>query len=238
MHRPEIFAQPYVEAGNGFRMQAVTYWLKAIPARTMMGMRAGSVDVELPSLPKGASALGFHTRIDGYDMSCDSVSSVWLAQNPKALDDYLASLRKSLGKRGVKLDERTRQTILNGAVDIFVSHDGDKDFDRIDVKLHTSEDYQACLALLHKTPTGSREPLAFPPKIGQSRLDPSFMLGTQSWLDGHRLLIEYIAKDTGATDTVALDRDSFTASLERAFSAMATLSEKIVAAIGHALNIA
>jgi hypothetical protein len=238
MHRPEIFAPPYVEAGNGFRMQAVTYWLKDIPARTMMGMRAGSVEVDLPDVANGASAMGFHTRVEGYEMACDSVSSVWLAQNPKALADYLASLRKSLGKRGVKLDEPTRGTILTGTVDIFVSHHGTDESDRIDVKLQTIEHYQACLALLHTTPAENREPLAFPPRVGQSRLDPTFMLGTQSWLDGHRLLIEYIVKDTGVTETVALDRNGFTDCLERAFQAMATQSEKIVAAIGHALNTA
>jgi hypothetical protein len=220
MHRSEVFAAPYSAGDGGFRVQAVAHLVKALPARTMLGLRAGSVKVPLPALPVGVSSLGIHaTNDDGYTVACDNVSSLWLAEYPQAFDAYLDALCRALVRGNIRMDGDTRRLIRQGTVEMFVAHDGDTRFDRLTHGLKEDGDYRQCIDLLRQAPFDGRCPLAFAPG-GSPRGVPSFMLGTQSWLDGPRLLIEYKVEDTGKSEIIALDRRAFVERLEQAFHAM------------------
>ncbi|HEV7779287.1 MAG TPA: hypothetical protein VGO76_20625 [Luteibacter sp.] len=231
MHRPHVFASPYSAGDKGFRIQAVTHLLTAVPARGMLGMVAGSAKVNLPALPDGVSAFGIRAVTNGYTVSCDNVSSLWLTENAKAFQAYIDELRKTLARGNVRLDGYARSLILEGTVEIYVAHDGDTRFDLLDDLLMEEHDYRECLDLLRSAPFDARTPLAFAPEPGDSPYDaPGFMFGTQAWLDGRRLLIEYVVEDTGKTETVAIDRQAFAERLEQAFYAMLEPSGRLRAA--------
>jgi hypothetical protein len=238
MHRNDVFAAPYSIGGAGFRLQAVTRWLTEVPARTMLGLAAGSLKVALPTVPADASSFGIKAVSHGYAVACDNVSSLWLADHTQVLDAYIDVLRKTLSRSSVRLDDYARGLILHGTVEMYIAHDGDRRFDVLDDMLSEDDDYRQCLDLLRSAPFDARTALAFPPEPGSTYDEPYFMLGTQSWLDGERLLIEYDVEDTGKSETVALDRRAFAERLEQAYYAMLGPSDRLRAALpAHLLDI-
>ncbi len=43
---------PYSERGTGFAVQGVTHWLRVVPGRVLLGLKAGGLPVALPRTPR------------------------------------------------------------------------------------------------------------------------------------------------------------------------------------------
>jgi hypothetical protein len=63
--------------------------------------------------------------------------------------------------------------------------------------------------------------------------DPEFLAGEQAWIDGQRVLIEYIPDEGGRAETAALDRDALADAIEKAWYAMIDVSERIRTELGR-----
>lgn len=230
MSEQELFPAPYSERGNGFVMQGVTHWLRTAPGRVMFGLRAGGLPVALPERPAHVSHTGVEAKVDGHVTAIDDVSSVWLREHADVTDRYVAALRDVLAHPRLRLDGYATHAIFTGSVELFVG----PRMDRVDVYLDDEDgSYERALDLLRKAPVDARTAFAMPPEPGTAAFeDPSFLAGEQAWIDGHRVLIEYVPDEGGRAETVALDRAELADALERAWTAMLSVSTRIRAGLG------
>ncbi|MDR6936329.1 hypothetical protein [Luteibacter sp. 3190] len=230
MSEQELFPAPYSERGNGFVMQGVTHWLRTAPGRVMFGLRAGGLPVALPERPAHVSHAGVEAKVDGHVTAIDDVSSVWLRENTDVTDRYVAALRDVLTHPRLRLDGYATHAIFTGSVELFVG----PRMDRVDLYLDDEDgSYERALDLLRKAPVDARTAFAMPPEPGTAAFeDPSFLVGEQAWIDGHRVLIEYVPDEGGRAETVALDRAELADALERAWAAMLSVSTRIRAGLG------
>ncbi|TCV97171.1 hypothetical protein EC912_101166 [Luteibacter rhizovicinus] len=232
MATTDVYPLPYSERGDGFAIQAVTHWLRKVPGRRALGLLAGGLPVELPTRPAGLSHRGIEASTNGYVVASDDVSSAWLRENPRATDSYVAAVKPVLTNRLARLDGYARHLATSGDVEIFVG----PRMDRIDAFLGEPEEFRGAIDLLRDAPRDGRTALASAPEEGSSRYDePDFIFGTQSWIDGQRVLIEYASDETGRPETVALDRDRFADAMERAFNTMQDEADRLRAALAAVL---
>ncbi len=88
--------------------------------------------------------------------------------------------------------------------------------------------FPRAMELLRGAPRDTRTAFAMPLEPGMSNFeDPLFLAATEAWIDGQRVLIEYMPDEGGRVETVALDRDALAAAIERAWYAMMDVSERI-----------
>ncbi|MBB3227168.1 hypothetical protein FHW69_001769 [Luteibacter sp. Sphag1AF] len=226
----DVYPAPYSEQGTGFAVQAVTHWLRTVPARSAMGLLPGGRDVALPPVPAGLSHRGLEAVTNGYKINSVDVSAAWLAENRTISDRYVAALIAVLAHRSARPDGYSGMLAMQGAVEVFAG----PRMDRIDLFADEPDTFRALIDLLRHAPADIRTPVAHAPDAGASRYDhPDFILGTQAWIDGQRVLIEYVSQDTGRPETVALDRHAFADALDRAYYAMANESDRLRAALSH-----
>lgn len=227
----ELFPAPYAERAGGFAVQAVTHWLRTAPGRVAFGLRAGGLPVALPDRPSDVSHAGFEARGDGYVTAVDDVSSAWLQKHPDVTDRYVDALRAVLAHPRVRLDGAATQAIFTGSVELFAG----PRMDRVDLYLDDEDgSFERAVALLREAPADSRTPFAMPPEPGTGAFeDPAFLAGEQAWIDGARLLVEYTPDEGGRADTVALDRVALADALERAWTSMIDVSQRIRAGLAR-----
>jgi len=231
MSEQELFPAPYSERGDGFAVQAVTHWLRTAPGRVMFGLRAGGLPVALPERPDAVSHRGVEARVDGHITDIEDVSSVWLREHPEATDRYVDALRRVLKNKRTRLDGYATQAIFVGSVELYVG----SGMDSVDIALDDDDgSYARAIDLLRRAPRDGRTAFAMPPEPGTGSFeDPLFLAGDQAWIDGRRVLIEYMPDEGGRAETVALDREALADALERAWSAMCDVSERIHTAMGR-----
>jgi hypothetical protein len=225
MSEQELFPAPYSERGDGFAVQAVTHWLRTAPGRVMFGLRAGGLPVALPDRPATVSHAGVEARVGGHVTAIDDVSSVWLREHPEVTSRYVNSLRHVLKNKATRLDGYATQAIFNGSVELYAG----PRMDSIDFELDEDDgSYVRAMDLLRHAAHDGRTAFAMPPEPGTGSFeDPLFLAGDQAWIDGRRVLIEYVPDEGGRAETVALDREALADALERAWSAMCDVSERI-----------
>jgi len=225
MSLEELFPAPYSERGPGFAVQAVTHWLKVAPGRVMLGLKAGGLPVALPDRPATVSHRGLEAKADGHVTAIEDVSSVWLREHPDVTSRYVAALRDVLKNPRVRLDGYATHAIFTGSVELYAG----PRMDSIAFELDDEDgSYERVIELLRHAPRDSRTAFAMPPEPGRGSFeDPIFLAGEQAWIDGQRVLIEYIPDEGGRAETVALDRDALADAVERAWEAMMDASERI-----------
>ena len=221
----EVFPAPYSEQGRGFAVQAVTHWLRIAPGRVMFGLKAGGLPVALPDRPATVSHRGLEAKADGHVTAIEDVSSVWLREHPDATSRYVAALRDVLKNPRVRLDGHATHAIFTGSVELYAG----PGMDSIAFELDDEDgSYERVIELLRHAPRDSRTAFAMPPEPGSGSFeDPTFLAGDQAWIDGQRVLIEYLPDEGGRAETVALDRDALADAVERAWLAMMDVSERI-----------
>jgi hypothetical protein len=221
----ELFPAPYSEQGHGFAVQAVTHWLRVAPGRVMFGLKAGGLPVALPDRPATVSHRGLEAKADGHVTAVDDVSSVWLREHPDVTSRYIAALRNVLKHPRARLDGHATHAIFTGSVELYAG----ARMDSIAFELDDEDgSYERVIELLRHAPRDGRTAFAMPPEPGTGSFeDPAFLAGDQAWIDGQRLLIEYIPDEGGRAETVALNRDALADAVERAWVAMMDVSEKI-----------
>ena len=231
MSEQELYPLPYSERGDGFAVQAVTHWLRIAPGRVLMGLKAGGLPVALPDRPATVSHGGIVAKVDGHLTAVDDVSSVWLRDRPKVIDQYVAALRTVLKHPRLRLDGYATHIIFTGSVELFVG----SRMDRVDLELDDEDgSFARALELLREAPHDTRTAFAMPPEPGMGAYDePLYLAGEQAWIDGRRVLIEYSPDEGGRTETVALDRDPLANAIERAWYAMIAVSERIRSGLGQ-----
>ncbi|WP_426287288.1 hypothetical protein [Luteibacter sp. E-22] len=231
MSERDIYPVPYSERGTGFVVQGVTHWLRIVPGRVLLGLKAGGVPVALPERPASLTHPGIHAKANGYVTAIDDVSSQWLREHPDICDRYVASLRDVLKQPRVRLDGYATHAIFTGSVELFAG----PRLDRIDLGLDDEDgSFPRAMELLRDAPRDTRTAFAMPPEPGMSHFDdPLFLAGDQAWIDGQRVLIEYMPDEGGRVETVALDRDALAAAIERAWYAMLDVSERIRAGLSQ-----
>lgn len=231
MSEQELFPAPYSERGDGFAVQAVTYWLRTAPGRVMFGLKAGGLPVALPERSVGMSHPGMEAKVDGHVTTIDDVSSVWLREHPEVTDRYVAALRDVLKSPRLRMDGHATHAIFNGAVELFAG----PRMDRIDLELDDEDgSFPRAMELLRDAPRDTRTAFAMPPEPGAGSFeDPLFLAGMQAWIDGGRVLIEYEPDEGGRAETVALDRAALADAIERAWYAMIEVAERIRSGLGR-----
>jgi len=225
MSEQELFPAPYSERGNGFAVQAVTHWLRTAPGRVMLGLKAGGLPVALPDRPPTVSHRGVEAKADGHITAIDDVSSVWLCDHPEVAARYVIALRDVLKNPRVRLDGYATHAIFTGSVELYAG----PRMDSVAFELDDEDgSYERVIELLRNAPRDSRTAFAMPPEPGMGSFeDPIFLAGDQAWIDGQRVLIEYIPDEGGRAETAALDRDALANAIERAWYAMMDVSERI-----------
>jgi len=221
----ELFPAPYSERGEGFVVQAVTHWLRVAPGRVMFGLKAGGLPVALPDRPAGLSHAGAEAKVDGHVTVCDDVSSVWLREHPEVTDRYIVALRQVMKHPRARLDGFAVHAIFTGSIELFVG----SRMDRVELALDDEDgSYERAMELLRDAPRDTRTAFAMPPEPGMGSFeDPEFLAGEQAWIDGQRVLIEYIPDEGGRAETVALHRDALAEAVDRAWAEMMSVSERI-----------
>ncbi|QWT20919.1 hypothetical protein KPL74_02650 [Bacillus sp. NP157] len=229
----DLYPAAHVERGDGFAMQATTHWLRLVPGRTLFCMKAGGLPVSLPDLPDAVRHRGLEVSRGDHQVGVIDVSSDWLRDHAELTDRYAALLRPVLTDRRARLDGYTKHVALNGTMDLFLG----PNLDRVNLDLEDNDgSYAIAIDLLKHAPAEGRTAFAMPPAAGSSRYeDPDFLAGTQSWIDGRRLLIEFPPEEGGRAETVAIDRGQFLAALERCWPAMAEVAARIRAILRGAL---
>lgn len=225
MSEQELFPAPYSERGNGFAVQAVTHWLRTAPGRVMLGLKAGGLPVALPDRPTDLTHSGIEAKTDGHVTACDDVSSVWLREHPDVTDRYIATLRNVMKNPRARLDGFAVHAIFTGSVELFVG----PRMDRVELSLDDEDgSFTHAMDLLRDAPRDMRTAFAMPLEPGMGSFeDPEFLAGEQAWIDGQRVLIEYLPDEGGRAETVALDRDALATAIEKAWYAMMDVSERI-----------
>jgi hypothetical protein len=223
----DLYAAPHVERGNGFAMQATTHWLRMVPGRTLFGLKAGGLRVEIPDLPDGVRHYGIEAVDNGHRFALLDVSSHWLSEHPEATDRYLANLRPIVGSKAARLEGFAKHAAVNGSIELFLG----PEFDRVPLELDTDDgSYEVARDLLTHAPRQGRTAFAMPRGVGSSKYDtPDFFAGTQSWIDGERLLVEFAPEEGGRQETVAVDRAAFLNSLDRCWTAMQSVGQRLKA---------
>lgn len=227
----ELFPPPYSEHGDGFVVQAVTHWLRVAPGRVMFGLKAGGLPVALPDRPTTVSHRGVEAKMDGHVTAIEDVSSVWLREHPDVTTRYVSALRDILTNPRVRLDGHATHAIFTGSIELYAG----SRMDSIAFELDDEDgSYQRVIELLRHAPRDGRTAFAMPPEPGMGSFeDPLFLAGDQAWIDGQRVLIEYIPDEGGRAETVALDRDALASAVERAWYAMMDVSERIRDGLGR-----
>jgi hypothetical protein len=107
--------------------------------------------------------------------------------------------------------------------------------DRIEFDLDDEDGtYERAIELLRHAPRDGRTAFAMPPEPGMGSFeDPAFLAGEQAWIDGQRVLIEFIPDEGGRAETVALDRDALADAVERAWTAMMEVSDRVRSELGR-----
>jgi hypothetical protein len=225
MSAQELFPAPYSEQGNGFVVQAVTHWLRVAPGRVMFGLKAGGLPVALPERPATVSHRGIEAKMDGHVTEIEDVSSVWLREHPDVTSRYIAALRDVLKNPRIRLDGYATHAIFTGSVELYAG----SRMDSIAFELDDEDgSYERVMELLRHAPRDGRTAFAMPLEPGMGSFeDPEFLAGDQAWIDGQRVLIEYIPDEGGRAETAALDRDALADAIERAWYAMMDVSERI-----------
>ena len=225
MSERDIYPAPHSERGAGFAVQGVTHWPRVIPGRVLFGLKAGGLPVALPERPAGLTHPGIQAKAGGYVTAIDDVSSHWLRGHPEVTDRYIAALREVLKHPRVHLDGHATHAIFNGSVELYAG----PRMDRIGLDLDDEDDsFARAMELLRHAPHDTRSAFAMPPEPGTASFeDPLFLAGEQAWIDGRRVLIEYIPDEGGRAETVALDRDALADAIEKAWHAMLEVSERI-----------
>jgi hypothetical protein len=225
MSARDVYPEPYSERGNGFAVQAVTHWLRIAPGRVMLGFRAGGLPVALPDRPAGLTHPGIVAKVDGHVTACDDVSSAWLREHPEVTDRYIAALREVMKNPRARLDGYAVHAIFTGSVELFVG----SGMDRVELSLDDEDgSFPRAMDLLRDAPRDTRTAFAMPLEPGMGSFeDPEFLAGEQAWIDGQRVLIEYLPDEGGRAETAALDRDALATAIEKAWYAMLDVSERI-----------
>lgn len=221
----ELFPAPYSDRGTGFTVQAVTHWLRIAPGRVMLGLKAGGLPVDLPDRPATVSHRGVEAKMDGHITAIEDVSSVWLREHPEVTSRYVSALREVLKNKRIRLDGYATHAIFTGSVELYAG----SRMDSISFELDDEDgSYERVIELLRHAPRDSRTAFAMPLEPGMGSFeDPQFLAGDQAWIDGARVLIEYIPDEGGRAETVALDRDALADAVERAWVAMMDVAERI-----------
>lgn len=231
MSERDVYPSPYSERGPGFAVQGVTHWLRVVPGRVLLGLKAGGLPVALPERPAGLSHPGIKAKANGYETAIDDVSSRWLSEHPETCDRYVTALREVLKQPRVRLDGYATHAIFMGSVELFAG----PRLDRVNLELDDEDgSFPRAMALLRGAPRDTRTAFAMPLEPGMGSFeDPLFLAGEQAWIDGQRVLIEYTPDEGGRAETVALDRDALADAIERAWYAMMDVSERIGAELGR-----
>lgn len=228
MSQGDVYPMPHSERGTGFVVQAVTHWLRQVPGRVMMGMKAGGLPVALPERPAGLSHRGVEGKDDGYITACEDVSSHWLREHPEVTDRYLAVLRDVLKSPRVHMQGYARFAATGGTVELYAG----TQMDRVNLELDDDNAYPRAMTLLRDAPREGRTPFAMPLEPGRGAFeDPLFLAGDQAWIEGRRVLIEYTPEEGGRAETVALDRDELADAIEKAWYAMMDVAERMRAGL-------
>lgn len=225
MSAGDLFAAPHVERGDGFAMQATTHWLRLVPGRTLFGLKAGGLAVQLPDLPDGVRHPGLEAATDGHRVALIDVSSHWLRDNPDLTDRYAANLRGVLANKAARVDAYAKHVMVHGSIELFLG----RELDRVPLDVEAGDgSYEVAVNLLANAPRDGRAAFAMPRGAGSSKYDdPDFLAGTQSWIDGERLLIEFTPEEGGRQETLAVDRKQFLTALERCWATMQAVSERM-----------
>jgi hypothetical protein len=233
MSERDLYPAPYSERGAGFTVQAVTHWLRIVPARVLLGLKAGGLPVALPERPAGLTHPGIQAKTGGHVTAIDDVSSAWLREHPETTDRYVAALREVLKQPRVRLDGYATHAIFNGSVELYAG----PCTERINLELDDEDgSFPRAMELLREAPRDARTAFAMPPEPGTGSFeDPFFLAGDQAWIDGRRVLIEYTPEEGGRAETVALDRDTLANAIERAWHAMLEVSERIRTGLARVL---
>jgi len=231
MSAQELFPAPYSERGDGFAVQPVTHWLRTAPGRVLFGLKAGGLPIALPDRPAAVSHRGDETTTDGHVTAIDDVSSTWLRENESVTDRYVAALREVLTNPRLRLDGQATHAIFTGSVELFAG----PRMDRVELYLDDEDgSYERAIDLLRNAPTDGRTAFAMLPEPGMGSFeDPAFLAGEQAWIDGRRVLIEYLPDEGGRAETAALERHALADALERAWASMMAVSERIRARLGQ-----
>ncbi|MGN6478857.1 hypothetical protein [Luteibacter sp.] len=229
MSAGDLFAAAHVERGDGFAMQATTHWLRLVPGRTLFGLKAGGLPVELPDLPNGVRHPGLEATTEGHRIALIDVSSHWLRDNPDVLTRYAANLRGVLANKAARMDGYAKHVAVNGSIELFLG----RELDRVPLEIEAGDGfYEVAIDLLANAPRDSRTAFAMPRGVGSSKYDdPDFFAGTQSWIDGERLLVEFRPEEGGRQETLAVDRRQFLGALERCWGAVRSVSDRLRASL-------
>jgi hypothetical protein len=197
----------------------------------MLGLKAGGVPVALPDRPATVSHRGIEAKTDGHITAIEDVSSVWLREHPDVTSRYVSALREVLKNTRVRLDGYATHAIFTGSVELYAG----SRMDSISFELDDEDgSYERVIELLRNAPRDGRTAFAMPLEPGMGSFeDPAFLAGDQAWIDGARVLIEYIPDEGGRAETVALDRDALVDAVERAWAAMTDVSERIRSELGR-----
>ena len=232
----DLYPSPHSERGDGFAMQATTYWLRIVPSRVLFGLIGGGRSVALPEVPKDVGHNGLDAVAMRYRTALYNVSSHWLRDHPAVTDRYAEALRKVVTSKHARLDGYAKQVASIGTIEFFVGPEYDRT--ELDVALDDGSLAHA-MHLLKTTPRDARVAFAAAPEPGESPYaNPYFLAGTQAWIDGHRLLIEFDPEEGDRAETIALDRDQFAGALERCWYTMMDVSDRIRAGLRGALDSA
>ena len=232
----DLYPPPHSERGDGFAMQATTYWLRVVPSRVMFGLMAGGRSVALPEVPKDLGHGGLEAVAMRYRTSVYNVSSHWLRDNPAVTDRYAAAFRDVVASKQTRLDGYAKHVATIGTIEFFLGPEYDRT--ELDVALDDGS-FAHAMHLLKTTPLDARVAFAAAPEPGASPYaDPYFLAGNQAWIDGQRLLIEFDPEEGGRAETIALDRDQFAGALERCWYTMMDVSDRIRAGLRGAIDSA
>jgi hypothetical protein len=230
MSAGDLYAPPYVERGDGFAMQATTHWLRLVPGRTLLGLKAGGLPVQLPDLPDGVRHPGIEATNAGHRVALVDVSSRWLQDHPGTVDQYATNLRGVLANKAARMDDHAKHVAIHGSIELFLG----RELDRVPLDLDAGDgSYEVAVDLLANAPREGRTAFAMPRGVGQSKYDnPEFFAGTQSWMDGERLLVEFAPEEGGRLETLALDRSQFLNALKQSWAVMRDVSSRLRAGLG------
>ena len=225
MSEQELFPAPYSERCTGFAVQPVTHWLRTAPGRVLFGLKAGGIPVALPDRPATVSHRGIEAKMDGHVTAIEDVSSVWLREHPDVTSRYVAALRDVLKSPRIRIDGYATHAIFTGSVELYAG----PRMDSVAFELDDEDgSYERVIELLRHAPRDGRTAFAMPPEPGMGSFeDPVFLAGDQAWIDGQRVLVEYVPDEGGRAETAALDRYALADAVERAWSAMMDVSERI-----------
>ena len=229
----DLYPAPHVERGEGFAMQATTHWLRLVPGRTLFGMKAGGLPVQLPDLPEGVRHRGLEAATDGHRVALIDVSSHWLLDHPELTDRYIANLRSVITSKAARMDGYAKHVAIHGSIELFLG----RELDRVPLEIEAGDgSYEVAVDLLANAPREGRTAFAMPPGVGASKYDdPEFLAGTQSWIDGERLLVEFRPEEGGRLETIAVDRAQFLMSLKHSWAATRTVSERLRNALSNSV---